>query len=195
MIDLWFFEGAPEARRAWLHATLSDYTEAPVEISRDENGRPYLRQGGMDFNWSHSGDCAVLAVTRTATRVGVDIELISRVRAFREIAARYFHPDEAAGVAGAADDAAARDRFLALWTAKEAALKATGEGIAHRLADTRPDPALHPERARMADGRVFSITRFSWEGVLTGSVASDAPAQIRLCGPNNPLVIEPRISE
>lgn len=127
-----------EARvRAWLAPRLGT-TPAALPLWRDAHGRPRLGapHAGEDVGWSHSGAGLLVAHARGAI-VGIDLEHERPRRRPAELAARFFHPDEAAWLArqpaGAARDAA----FLRLWCAKEAVLKAHGRGLAfglHRLA-------------------------------------------------------------
>ncbi|NUW36311.1 4'-phosphopantetheinyl transferase superfamily protein [Nonomuraea sp. SMC257] len=95
-----------------------------VGFTTEESGRPCLR-AGPDFNLSHSGDRALIAVAASGTRVGVDVERIRADLDHLELARRMYQPEEAARV---------RERGLAeyfrLWTAKEAYVKATGAGLA-----------------------------------------------------------------
>lgn len=86
----------------------------------------------LAFNWSHSGDYALLALAR-GTALGVDIEqLRARPRAL-DIARRFFDPAEASALA-TLDPAARASAFIGLWCAKEAVLKAAGEGLSFGLA-------------------------------------------------------------
>jgi 4'-phosphopantetheinyl transferase len=74
---------------------------------------------------------------------GIDIERLRNRPHAMEIAARFFHPAEAAALAHI-DQAGRSQAFLALWTGKEAVLKATGRGIAfglHRLQLATPPAA------------------------------------------------------
>jgi len=93
-------------------------------------GRPAIAEPDTDLsiNWSHSGGYAVVAVARCLPRLGVDFELARpRPRAWA-LARRFFHADECANLStrtGHAQETA----FLRLWTAKEAVLKALGEGL------------------------------------------------------------------
>ncbi len=82
------------------------------------------------FNLSHSGDFALIAVGPTP--VGVDIEAIQTDFEWRELARLNFHPDERA-VLEQRSGAAALDAFFQLWTHKEAYLKAIGVGLTDRL--------------------------------------------------------------
>lgn len=139
-LHVWRLSYDAGRRRAPLVALLGSYLGVPpdaVQLVEGPHGRPHLapaQAGALDFNWSHSGDCALVALARRVAP-GVDVErLRPRPRAL-ELAKRYFQPAEAAWLAALPVDQ--RDEaFLALWTAKEAVLKALGRGLAfglHRL--------------------------------------------------------------
>jgi 4'-phosphopantetheinyl transferase len=101
----------------------------PVRIVVEGQGKPVLASALghalWHFNISHSGDLVVCALART--NVGIDIESISRATDHLAIAHAYFSSDEAAWI-GARPDSVNR-RFVALWTVKEAYLKAIGIGL------------------------------------------------------------------
>lgn len=138
-LDVWWWPEAlhPEgkARRAridaMLRAVLAGYVGLPAEalrMAREEHGRPYLAHAhAPDFNLTDTTGGALIAVA-VRGRVGVDCERRDRQPAVARLAPRWFAPDEAAALA-ALDDESARRAFLNLWTAKEAACKATGTGI------------------------------------------------------------------
>jgi 4'-phosphopantetheinyl transferase len=125
-------ERAEPLARRWLAAQLAVPEEA-LGLWRDDRGRPHLGRAhaGLDANWSHSGECLLVALARGA-RVGADIEwLRPRPRAM-VLARRFFTPREAALLA-ALPPTEAEDWFVRLWCAKEAVLKAHGHGIAFGL--------------------------------------------------------------
>ncbi|OOG62475.1 4-phosphopantetheinyl transferase [Rhodanobacter sp. B04] len=155
---------------AYLHR---DATE--VVLVDGEHGRPALAAGhdrGIGFNWSHSGEHAVIAVGRHVTP-GIDLErLRPRPRAL-DIAQRYFSADEAALLAAlpAADRSAA---FLELWTAKEAVLKALGRGIGfglHRLSIARVDAQLRLLRLEGDDARCWQLHPLAVGSALLAALA------------------------
>jgi 4'-phosphopantetheinyl transferase len=125
-------EGRAPLRRL-LAACLATDADALV-FEHGAHGRPVLASphAALDFSWSHSGDCALLALARGLPELGVDIERTRpRPRAL-ELAARFFAAEESAQLQRLPD--AARDvAFLALWTAKEAVLKGIGRGLAYGL--------------------------------------------------------------
>ena len=91
----------------------------PETLSREPGGKPYWE--GCHFNLSHSGPYVVLAVGESP--VGVDVECCRESRKAGALAKRYFTPEE---MAFAADS---QERFLRVWTAKEARLKWDGTGL------------------------------------------------------------------
>lgn len=105
-------------------------------FERGEHGRPRLRapREDLDVSWSHSGERLLLALA-PGVRLGVDLErLRPRPRAM-DLARRFYHPRETAWLE-ALPPARREAAFVRLWCAKEAVLKAHGQGISfglHRL--------------------------------------------------------------
>jgi len=102
-------------------------------IRRDARGRPYLTgtDGAVDVNWSHSGQ-ALLVACAVGVRLGVDIEFQRPRRNALALAERFFAPSEAAQLR-ALPEAMREAAFTRLWCAKEAVLKAHGQGISYGL--------------------------------------------------------------
>lgn len=115
---------------------------AAAELAFHEGGgvKPRLEvAGGWDFNISHAGDFVALAVGQGA--VGVDLERMRAVREIETLVARYFHPDEAAAWRMEPVERAL-EAFYVLWSAREAAMKYAGTGLARGLSLTRVDPEI-----------------------------------------------------
>jgi 4'-phosphopantetheinyl transferase len=126
-------------RRVMLSAC-AGVTADSLFFSHDGEGKPRL-QGltGWDFNLSHAGDHVAVVVGRGS--VGVDIEQCREVREMECIVNRYFHPEEQAAwhdLPPARQTAA----FFLLWSAREAAMKCAGLGLAKGLSITRVDPRI-----------------------------------------------------
>ncbi len=68
-----------------------------------------------------------------SVEIGVDIEKIKNSMDYLNIAKRFFHPDEYSTLLQITNLQQQQRAFFVLWTAKEALLKATGEGIAAGL--------------------------------------------------------------
>lgn len=102
------------------------------EIARSERGKPYFPQRQNLFaSVSHSGEYFVC--TFAPCEIGVDLQQIKHLRGetpesavprFKMMASRFMHPAEAKFVE---EDTYAR--FFRIWTAKEAYVKMTGQGI------------------------------------------------------------------
>lgn len=116
-------------------------------------GKPRLAgDHGWDFNLSHAGEHVAVAARRGP--VGIDLEQHRAVREQAGIVRRYFHPDEARAwlrLPGEEQTAA----FFLLWSAREAAMKCAGLGLAKGLAVTRINPVLL--ETGTAEGRVGDI--------------------------------------
>ena len=133
------------ALRTVLAAVLG-VTPERVPIVRGTRGRPQLdRAATLDFNVSHTGDVALIGVTREG-RIGVDIERGDRTINVAGIARKFLTPAERDRLAALDSDAARRD-VLRLWTCKEAMSKATGDALSAPFAaidvDLRDGQALH----------------------------------------------------
>jgi 4'-phosphopantetheinyl transferase len=135
-IHVWQLSYQRDLGREPLRALLSAYLGQPpgdLNLVVGEHGRPALAapHTALEFNWSHSGERALLAIARGVTP-GIDLERKRLRTHVLDIAERFFCPEEAAALA-MLDDVQRRDAFLELWTAKEAVLKALGRGIAFGL--------------------------------------------------------------
>ena len=126
------------AGRALLRRVLATYlpcSPAQIEIACGPHGKPLLAgtasKANLHFNLSHSAGVAAVAIG--SSPLGIDIESLRDLSAPEAIAARFFAPGEIRALRQSAD--AQRQRtFFALWTCKEAYLKALGGGISRGLA-------------------------------------------------------------
>lgn len=105
-----------------------DLAPGAVELVLGERGKPRLAQpAGLEFNLSHSGGLALVALA--AVPVGVDVEaVVPRGRDLAALAARALDPAEAAAIA-AATPAARPGLFFPAWARHEARLKCAGGGF------------------------------------------------------------------
>ena len=126
--------GEPQARQVLAQALGGEPLAIP--LVRDPRGRPSLTGAlaAHEAGWSHSGDVLLVALGE-GVRLGVDLELVRPRPRMREIVQRFFHPAEIAWLQPL-DEATFEHWFFRLWCAKEAILKADGQGISfglHRL--------------------------------------------------------------
>lgn len=103
-----------------------------VQFDYQEHGKPVLAQprttnGNLSFNFSHSLELALCAVTLNSP-IGVDVEYHRQTIDLDSIAQRYFCPHEYAVIRSAPADES-RKLFLRYWTCKEAYIKAIGKGL------------------------------------------------------------------
>ncbi|WP_433580124.1 4'-phosphopantetheinyl transferase family protein [Nocardia brasiliensis] len=111
--------------RATLRRVLAAYTGiAPeaVEFTAGVHGKPELPGHALEFNLSHTADCAVVAIAGSGA-VGVDLESLDADFDHVALAARVLTRGEADLVR------ADRRRFLHHWVAKESYLKWLGSGL------------------------------------------------------------------
>lgn len=99
----------------------------------EPNGRPYLvlpdGPPPYDFNLSHSGEWALVAVTPTGWRVGVDVERIRPDLDVLGMAGRMYQPAELDHLHRSKDPVEQCTEYFHLWSAKEAYVKAIGIGL------------------------------------------------------------------
>jgi phosphopantetheine--protein transferase-like protein len=102
-----------------------------VPIVAPKDGKPFVDGHDVDFNLSHSGALAVLAMTDDH-QIGIDVELLDWSQRFAEdldgLAQTCMTTVERQALAAAPGPQRIR-RFFAYWTAKEARMKLTGEGF------------------------------------------------------------------
>lgn len=115
-----------------IAATALEFQDAP--------GKPrLLGAGDWDFNLSHAGDHVVVAARHGP--VGIDLEQHREVRDAALIVRRYFHADEAQAWRRLPKGRRLAAFFL-FWSAREAAMKCAGLGLARGLSVTKVDPCL-----------------------------------------------------
>ncbi|MGN1373010.1 MAG: 4'-phosphopantetheinyl transferase family protein [Candidatus Coproplasma sp.] len=107
-----------------LQTALKELNVVNPAILLNEHGKPYLKEGDVFFNLSHSGFVAVCAVS--SEEVGVDVQQIKPVN--QSLIRRICTGDEYAFVMQ--DEQGVEERFCRLWTVKESVIKCLGKGLA-----------------------------------------------------------------
>jgi 4'-phosphopantetheinyl transferase len=124
--------------RTALRMVLARYVQRPaVELRFEYNnaGKPFLEDQGWEFNVSHSGTRALIAIARQA--VGVDLEMLNGPGIDPdELAPLVCHPTEKA-LLSTLPAFERHHKFYKLWTAKEAYCKALGLGLQQTLPTLR----------------------------------------------------------
>ena len=126
------------AGRGILRQLLAKYLQVNSDRIRFEyssRGKPYLasclNQNNLQFNVSHSQNLALYGFNYQEI-IGVDLEYIKDDINYKQLATRFFTPQELQLIYRTKSEAQ-KTRFFQLWTAKEAYLKATGDGLAQGL--------------------------------------------------------------
>ncbi len=99
-----------------------------------DRGKPYLAENKIQFNISHSGDYALIGLSKY--KIGVDIEIMKEKRNFKLLANTVLSEEEKRWVF----EHDTKQRFYTLWTLKEARLKCDGSGIAGKFPIADFDP-------------------------------------------------------
>jgi 4'-phosphopantetheinyl transferase len=176
-------------RRLYVHShgvlrrILSRYTgREPSELVFEGSGdqKPRLKRrpddGDLHFSLSHSGRSCLIAV-RMGSPVGVDVERLRPLPDAPRIARRWFTPaenDALARFSGAAFERA----FFALWTHREAVIKALGEnletGFSALTCALDPDGSVRlvSWRGDEAVTRQWRVRRLEPAGGYLGAVAA-----------------------
>ena len=117
------------------HASLRDIlsrylyrSPQDIEFAISEHGKPVISpQSHLDFNLSHSGDFALIAIAN-GLKVGVDVEKHRLDMEHEKIAQRFFSDEEKSELRELPDDQKMAG-FFNCWTRKEAYIKAHGLGL------------------------------------------------------------------
>lgn len=116
--------------RAALRTILARYLACSPDailFRKGEHGKPTLPRLPLHFNLSHSGDLALLALTRDV-EVGIDLEFPAPERPFEKLIERFFSSEEAEAIRRLPPEQLCA-AFYRCWTRKEALLKGVGTGI------------------------------------------------------------------
>ncbi len=164
------------ALRRLLGASCGAAPEA-VELATDSFDRPHLAAvarlaaPNLDFNVSHSGSHAVIALSHIG-RIGVDLEWHDRMHSLRDLEPVVMGSRERLLLASLTGDDHAR-AFFACWTRKEAIVKAIGVGLSYPV-DTIDIPTLPRGRAiefKSEDGQIWTVATVALEAGVTLSMA------------------------
>lgn len=180
--------GGPRERfvagRAFLRRLLSErlgVAPAEVPLRSGPGGKPELAVAGpppFHFSVSHAG--AVVLVALASGPVGIDLEGPRQLRRALEVAARTFARSELELLARLPSVARPR-RFLEIWTAKEAVLKACGEGLPGLWGiEVTPGPDGAICGAGTADARWAVRTFEPAPGYVAAVAAESLPAALEI---------------
>jgi medium-chain acyl-[acyl-carrier-protein] hydrolase len=123
-----------------------------LQFGASSHGKPFLQGDDLSFNLAHSGDMALVALTREGP-IGIDVE---RVRADLDwtTMSRHTLSDEERSALSELPPDYRLTGFFTFWTRKEASLKAAGlvsDAATPGSLATSPDPL--PQSGEPKDGR------------------------------------------
>lgn len=185
-----------DARHRWLQAhvayrrliaDLLGVAPAALEFGTTALGKPVLRApalGAMEFNWSDSGDLALLAVS-DGPPVGVDVEAMRPQPRLEAMATTKFAAEEGAALL-ALPEAERPGAFYRIWTRKEACLKALGVGIDFGLRRFAVSATVEAPRLLRMEGAPFEADHWDLRSV---DVPSGYAAAVATLGPMGPLTV------
>ncbi|MBR4223670.1 MAG: 4'-phosphopantetheinyl transferase superfamily protein [Oscillospiraceae bacterium] len=160
-----------------MRCHLSRLTGIPgtdIRFAAGDHGKPYMIGSDIHFSVSHTG--SIIAFAAADVPIGVDAELIADAR--ERVAQRSFTENERRYIAASDDPSAA---FFDVWTAKEAYVKMTGEGLSRSFGsfDVYGDirPALRTVRVGgcsvsvccegLRDGGALSVIHETTDDIIT----------------------------
>jgi len=144
--------------RGLLRAQLGDYLSLdPREIefrfgANDKPGLVSSASPGIEFNLSHSDEAAFFAFA-AGKRLGIDIERIRPQVDVHGLGRQVFTPQEIEKLS-AAPEQEKQDVFFAMWTQKEAYIKAVGLGLAAPVREITVGEGLIPRHEETGIGLV-----------------------------------------
>lgn len=177
--------------RVVLRRLLSAYRPgidpAEWQLGRSAEGRPMVLGpvAAPVFNLSHTDDMLVLAFAAQG-EPGVDVEALDRDLDPGALAQRFFSDAEFQALRSL-PQAQQRDRFLRLWTLKEACVKANGQGLARALRDFEFGFAeglmFHPAPHEAPPHKHWRLWSTTLAGVRIALVLRSQidPGELRLC--------------
>ena len=115
-----------------LRQMLNESGVQSPEFCKAQNGKPILRNSNIHFNLSHTKGHIACVIDHSP--VGIDIEIYRKISA--KLVKRICTQEELGFVyacSQSTEDTETIKRFFMVWTAKEAYLKYTGEGLSGGL--------------------------------------------------------------
>ena len=177
-----------------LRDILSRYLDIPASelvFEANAHGKPALalpEHAWLQFNLTHSGDLALVAVTRDRP-VGIDVEHKSPPDDPARLVAQFFSANENAAFS-ALPESQREAAFFAGWTRKEAYIKALGEGLSTPL--DQFDVSLAPDRpARLLTDRLNPDHPNHWSllDVDPDAIDPEYAAALAIAGPRPTLTL------
>lgn len=167
------------AGRGILRHLLGQYLDlSPQAIQFDylPRGKPVLASDhscpNLQFNVSHSHHLALYAFTDSGDGIGIDVECLRSLPQALSLAKRFFTKNEVSYLASLPSQQQ-EAMFFQFWTAKEASLKATGEGLVGLQSIEIAVSAKNPNQFEVITGNPrMQLSCFMPEKNVVAAVAS-----------------------
>ena len=181
LLQHWAADYGRESGRDFTKCRLAD--SAPGQ-------KPHFCQKTPCFSLSHSGDLLLCAFSLSP--LGLDMEKLRPIPRAQALARRFFHPQEQQWLA----DKGETDFFL-IWTAKEAAVKWSGQGINQNFHRFSVIPALEQRQTVALAGHNLYLRWLSPQEGYLACLATTIKAPLlwknHYGGANDPPAIEEKI--
>ncbi len=137
-----------------------DLAPGKIRLAYGPKRKPGLDGGGLEFNLTHSGALAAIALT-AGCPLGLDTQHIRPLPDMAHIARRFFCAEEESEILMSSESLRAR-AFFCCWTRKEAYIKAMSDGLSVPLDSFRVsvDPAS-PARMPHIAGDPFAAREWT----------------------------------
>ena len=160
-------------------ASLLHQDAGEIEIREGKWGKPFVPESDVSFNLSHSGDLAIFAFSNSLLRVGVDLEHLDRETDIEGLSQHCFTPTECRELQ-ALSPLERSVLFFKIWTAKEARMKLTGEGLsldpkAIELSFSKGVPCGFQKPS--PGGEILELLEYSQHQAV-GAIVADEPFKI-----------------
>lgn len=176
----------------FLRKELSKILKIPqeeVSICTEQMQKPFLKSDNLDFNISHSSNYfAIIVANSENVKVGVDIEKVNKQIDIEDIINEYMHEDEIVYVKnGKGLNGFSNERFLEIWTRKEAFLKMLGTGIDSHLQSVnmvlgkRLISVEMPKNLDLNISRAYIYTISTKDYILSCSISEPRKVTCSLC--------------
>jgi len=127
-------------------------------IIRHSSGKPLVR-GVQGLYLSVSTTAHAVVIGLASQEIGIDAEITSRRVSYLEIARRFFTQEELEWILLADNSDKQKERFFALWTAREASVKLDGSGIIQGFSRWQPlrfcETPVSCIQAQLAERKVY----------------------------------------
>jgi 4'-phosphopantetheinyl transferase len=175
--------GAHVALRRILARAL-DVAPASIVYGKADAGKPFIASPagrGLEFNFSDSGDLALVAVSRCGP-IGVDVEFCRPDRDLVAMAESFFAAEEQAALRALPEEEQTA-AFYRIWARKEAFIKAIGLGLQFGLGRFAVSSEAEAPRLLRVDADARADGAWRLEDVSAGAGYAGALAVPSHAGP------------